>query len=66
MIITHSKHIVRNLKHDYFVNLEGMTEEQWLNREIKATNIEEFREYASGLFRAIQDRINSNKEKKSS
>ncbi len=64
LIITHSKHIVKNLVHDNFINLEGMTEQQWLEREIKAVSIEEFREYANGLFGAIRDRINSNKEKK--
>jgi energy-coupling factor transporter ATP-binding protein EcfA2 len=64
LIITHSKHIVKNLVHDNFVNLEGMDEQQWLNREIKPVSIEEFKEYADGLFRAIRDRINSNKEKK--
>ncbi|SRR6266403_5798841 len=63
LVITHSKHIVSNLKHDEFVNLEKMTESEWFNREIKPVNVDDFKKYASGLHRAIQDRINSNKTK---
>lgn len=64
LIITHSKHIVKNLIHDEFINLEKMNETEWLNREIKPVSVEEFKEYAESLFVAIRDRINANKEKK--
>lgn len=63
LIITHSRHIVNNLKHDGFINLENMTETEWLNREITPINVEEFKDFASKLHRAIQDRINNNKNK---
>jgi ABC-type Mn2+/Zn2+ transport system ATPase subunit len=62
LIITHSKHIVKNLIHDDFINLEKMNETDWLNREIKPVAVAEFKEYAESLFIAIRDRINSNKK----
>jgi ABC-type Mn2+/Zn2+ transport system ATPase subunit len=61
MVITHSKHIVKNLKHDDFINLENMSEDEWLNREIKPVSVEEFKKFASLMHSAIQDRINKNK-----
>lgn len=34
MVITHSRHVVNTLNHDNFMNIEGMTEDEWINREI--------------------------------
>ena len=62
LIITHSKHIVKNLKHDLFFNIDGMTEEEWLNRIPKPKNIAEFEKEATDLFVAIRDRQNNKKE----
>lgn len=63
LIITHSKHIVRNIKHDVFINLEKMTKDEWLNREPVKMPIEEFNIFATELFKTVRDRINKNKDK---
>lgn len=41
MIITHSRIGMREIKHDYFINLNGLSEEEWLNREIVPTDLDE-------------------------
>ena len=41
LVITHRDRVVRTLQHDAFVNLEGMSEEEWLNREIVPTDFEQ-------------------------
>ena len=64
LIITHSKTTVKGLIHDNFANLEGLTEEEWLNRTPQKLSIEDYTEFADGLFRAIRDRMNKNKNKK--
>ena len=56
LVITHSDRVVRTLKHDAFLNIEGLSEEQWLNREIVPTDFETLDKEATELFRAIQDR----------
>lgn len=56
LVITHSDRVVRTLKHDAFLNIEGLSEEQWLNREIIPTDFEELDKEANELFRAIQER----------
>ncbi len=62
LIITHNRYLVSNLQAE-FINLEGMTKDEWLNREIIPTNLEEFEENASGLYLAIYNRINTAKRK---
>jgi ABC-type Mn2+/Zn2+ transport system ATPase subunit len=64
LIITHSKNTVKHLKHDKFINLEKMTEEEWLNREIKPLRLDDFKQFSTNLFTTIRDRINRNKNKK--
>ena len=56
LVITHSDRVVRTLKHDAFVNLEGMSEEVWLNREIVPTDFEQLEKESNELFCAIRDR----------
>lgn len=56
LVITHSDRVVKTLKHDAFLNIEGLSEEQWLNREIVPTDFETLDKEATELFRAIQDR----------
>lgn len=63
LIITHSRSSVRNIKHDDFINLEGMSEDEWLNRTAEKISIEEFKEFSNNLFVAVRDRINTNKSK---
>lgn len=56
LIITHNRHIVSHLNGD-FINLEGMTKEEWLNREIIPTDLKQLEEDALGLYRAIVKKI---------
>ena len=56
LVITHSDRVVRTLNHDAFVNLEGMSEEEWLNREIVPTDFEQLDKDSMDLFCAIRDR----------
>lgn len=57
LVITHSRFIVNNLKADEFVNMDGMTKDDWLNREIKPVDFEQFQHDSLMLFRAIDKRI---------
>jgi len=63
LIICHSRLIAKNVVHDTFINLEGMTEEEWLNRVPQKISVEDFKAFATGLFSAIGDRERENKEK---
>ena len=56
LIITHSQFIIKNLKHDEFVNIEGMTEDEWLNREIVPADIDELDNFSTALFREVESR----------
>lgn len=56
LVITHSRTIVRWLRHDVFINMEGMTEEQWLNREVVPVRPCDFIKDSEQLRNAIQDR----------
>lgn len=49
LIICHSRLIVKNLTHDTFINLEGMSEDEWLNREPIKISLEEFKKFANDL-----------------
>jgi energy-coupling factor transporter ATP-binding protein EcfA2 len=40
MIITHSRTGLKQIKYDHFINIEGMTEDEWINREIKPTDLD--------------------------
>ena len=53
MIITHSRKGVEIIKHDHFLNIGGMTEDKWLTREIKATDLEKLGD--NELFHYIRD-----------
>jgi len=63
LVITHSEDVVKTLKHDAFINIEGMNEEEWLNREIVPVNPDDLEKWADDLFAAIRDRENESKEK---
>jgi Fe-S cluster assembly ATPase SufC len=64
MIITHFRVIVEHLKHDNFVNVDGLSHGDWLRRKIVAVDIEKLNKDSHELFLAIQKRINENKSKK--
>lgn len=50
LVITHSRHIVENLNYDNWFNLEGMTQEEWINRPIKPTDLEQLKENSLGKY----------------
>lgn len=53
LVITHSRLGVKNIKHDVFLNIEGMTEDEWVNREVKPIDLDELD--ANELFFYIRD-----------
>lgn len=57
MFITHSEFFIENMKYDTFINLEGMTYEEWKNREIKAINPKKLEEWSTEMWRAIEKRL---------
>jgi len=64
LVITHSEDVVKTLKHDNWINIEGMSEDEWLNREIVPVDPDDLKNWALELFKAIRDRENDNKKKK--
>lgn len=66
MVITHSRILVEHLKHDVFINIDGLTREQWLTRDLIASDLEDVSEQSNILFRAIQDRINKKQKEQNS
>lgn len=64
LIITHSRWLVRNIDADEFINIDGMTKEEWLNREIIPTDFDELNNQSSKLFRALQDKMESAAKKR--
>ena len=63
LIICHSRLIAKNVIHDNFINMEGMSEDEWLNRIPKKISIEEFKEFSNNLFGTVRDRQNANRKK---
>lgn len=59
LVITHSRIMVREIQSDVFLNIEGLTRDEWLAREIKPFDIKKFSEEAMELFVAIRDRSKS-------
>lgn len=59
LIITHSRHIVRYVDADEFINIEGTTKQEWLDREIIPTDFDSLDHDSSELFRALQDKMNA-------
>jgi hypothetical protein len=55
LVICHSRIIAKNVVHDKFINLEGMSEDEWLNRTPQKISVEDFKKFASDLFIAIRD-----------
>lgn len=59
LIITHSRHIVKNVDADEFVNMEGRNKEEWLNREIVAKDPIELEAEADSFFEFLRDKLKS-------
>ena len=56
LVITHSDELIKNLKCDNFLNIQGLTKEEYLNREIKDIDLEEIEKFSLDLFCGIRDR----------
>ncbi len=61
LVITHSKTIVENIKHENFINLEDMDENEWLTHIPQKISIDEFEKFSSDFFVTVRDRMNQNK-----
>lgn len=57
LIITHSELLVEKLVYDNFVNIEGLSKEEWLSREIVATDFEALKIKADELCSALHKRL---------
>lgn len=57
MIITHSEFFIENFNHDIFLNLEGLTYEEWKNREIKSISPKALSDWSLAMWRAIENRL---------
>jgi Fe-S cluster assembly ATPase SufC len=57
MFITHSEFFIDHLKYDTFINLDGLTYEQWKNREIKAIGTKKLSDWSHHMWRAIEKRL---------
>ena len=60
LIITHNRYLVTHVQAE-FRNIEGMDRHEWLTREIIPTDLKQFQEDSMGLWRAISNIINKNK-----
>lgn len=58
LVITHSENVVQWLNHDNFINIEGLTEDEWVNREIVPVDPEDIMKWADALFVAVRNREN--------
>ena len=56
LVITHSRIVVKNIKHDTFINIEGMSEYEWVNRNIVPIDPEDLNTWALKLYKTIKDR----------
>lgn len=63
LVITHNKNTVLNLHHDKFLNLEKMTEDEWVNRKIEPLSVKDFKNFSNEFFKVVRDRMNKNKKK---
>lgn len=57
MIITHSRMGLKEIEYDHFVNIEGLSADQWVNREIIPTDLNKLDE--NELFFYIRDLKNN-------
>lgn len=57
LVICHSRLLVKHLKHDNFINLEGMTYDEWINRVPEKISLDTFEKQSNALFTALQSRM---------
>lgn len=63
MVITHNRHLIKMIKGN-FINLEGLSREEWLDRKIIPTDIKKFEDESLEFYRAINARIEKNEKSK--
>ena len=56
LVITHSRDVAERLNHDKFINLEGLTEDEWLNREVCPISLDDLDKWSTALFSGIRKR----------
>lgn len=56
IIVTHRREVVKLIDKDYFINLDGLSEEQWMNRGVVKRSLESFEKDADELFMFIRDK----------
>lgn len=56
LVITHNRDVPWVLNHDMFLNLEGLTEGDWLNRETRTVSLDDLEKWSNALFRGIKKR----------
>ena len=56
LVITHNHDVPQTLNHDMFLNLEGLTEGEWLNREIRPISLDDLDKWSKALFGGIKKR----------
>lgn len=59
LIICHSRLLVQNIKHDQFINLEGMSFDEWTSRVPVKLSVEDFLEFSEKMFNIVSSRIKS-------
>ena len=58
LIITHSKELVRQLTCEHtFINIQGKTEDEWLNETPELIDLDEWEERNQQMYRALQERL---------
>lgn len=58
LIITHSKPLVRSLSINHvFINMQGKSEEEWLNETLQLIDLEEYKAKNNALFKLLQKHL---------
>lgn len=56
LFITHSEFFIENMPHDKFINFQGMTYEEWKNREIIPVSTKTLADWSLKLWRAVENK----------
>lgn len=64
MIITHSELLCNTINHDAFINLDGMTEGEWIERDLIMYSLDDLNHNSNLLHDVVQERVNENKKQK--
>jgi hypothetical protein len=65
LIIVDSRLMVSSINHDVFINIDGMTLNEYVKRKPIKRSLDDFEEFNEALFKAIQVRIKEYKQSKS-